>query len=78
MILSLIAFLTGLLALGLRLHDVWDKWRARRHPVVTLVPLHPLDARLADIAAAIRERGPDLHLRLRDVPPGPGPGARTP
>ena len=30
---------------------------------------HPLDGRLADIAAAIRERGPDLHVQLRDVPP---------
>jgi len=28
-----------------------------------------LDARLGEIAAAIRERGPDLHVQLRDVPP---------
>jgi hypothetical protein len=28
---------------------------------------HPLEAVLRDIAAAVRERAPDLHVRLGDV-----------
>lgn len=55
MALSLLAFITALVVLGLRLADVWEKWRTRRLRLV-VVPPHPLSADLQAIAAAIRHQ----------------------
>lgn len=55
--------LTALAALGSLVGVVLGTLTIReklRKPTTT----HPLEAALRDIAAAIRERGPDLHVRI--------------
>ena len=52
----LAALLAGI-NIGLALRTVWKDWRHPSRP-------HPLEPAVRDIAAAIRERGPDFHLVL--------------
>lgn len=50
---AILALVTALVTLLLRLWDGWDRWHQRR----TLPTTHPLDAALRDIAQAVRESG---------------------
>lgn len=62
------ALITGLLVaclttinIMLAIRNYLREREQRRHPTP-----HPLDAAVRDIAAAVRERGPDFHLRVEE------------
>jgi len=55
-----------LLNIGLACYTIWEKRQA--HRTRQLPAAHPLEPALRDVAAAIRERGPDFHLRLEEKP----------
>jgi len=68
---ALLAACLSVINITLAVRGFLRERRDRREPKP-----HALTPALADIAAAIRERGPDLHVRLGDVPTKPGTTTR--